>query len=193
MNAIKKILPNLLTILRILTIPIIVASLYFGNTKEIFYVIATIAFIIASITDFIDGYLARMWNVQSNVGKFLDPIADKLIISTTLIMLIYLGKINNINILSSLTIICREVLVSGTREFMGDMKVKIPVTFLAKVKTTLQMIAIILFTLSGCNVFMPSSLQDLAEVTLWVASAFTIYSGYQYFKIAIKHINKTTN
>lgn len=189
MYVIKRILPNLLTILRILIIPVIVISLYYHNDDYINYVIALIAFSTASITDFIDGYLARIWNTQSEVGKFLDPIADKLIISTSIIMLIYTGKIHGVNIFPSLAIISREILISGIREFMGNMNINIPVTFIAKIKTTLQMLAITLIILSNCNVFMSTQLDIMGEIMLWSAAILTVCSSYKYFKVLLKNLN----
>ena len=186
MNIVKKTLPNLLTMMRIVMIPIIVITLY-HNQEDLYYFIASIAFCSAGFTDFIDGYLARKWQVQSNLGKFLDPIADKLIIITTLIMLIHTNMIHHSSIFPSLAIICREILISGIREFMGNMNIEIPVTYMAKIKTTVQIIAINLLILSGCNILLPLHLQIFGEIALWIAAILTVYSGYNYLKVPIQH------
>ncbi|MBQ4874736.1 MAG: CDP-diacylglycerol--glycerol-3-phosphate 3-phosphatidyltransferase [Rickettsiaceae bacterium H1] len=189
----KKIIPNLLTTLRILIIPIIVLSLYLANKEHYYYMITTIAFVMASITDFADGKLARTWQVQSNLGEFLDPIADKLIIITTIVMLIHVKKIDNLNIFPSLIIIFREILISNTREFMKNIKLELAVIKSAKIKTTLQMCAITLLTVSGCNIFAPQLIQKLGELTLWISAIFTLYSGYSYFETSIKHFSNPNN
>lgn len=186
----KQFLPNLLTFFRILISPLIALFLYLANINSVYYTFAVISFTMASITDFIDGYLARMWKVQSNLGKFLDPIADKLIITTTIIMLIYVRKIDHLSIFPSLAIIFREILVAGAREFMGNMKVMIPVSYFAKVKTTVQMIALLLLIASGCNIKL-TNLHYVGEAALWLAAILTIYSGITYLKIPLQHFSKT--
>lgn len=170
-------------------IPLIVWNLYVSHGKEVHYLVAAIAFGIASATDFIDGYLARMWGVQSPLGRFLDPIADKLIISTTIIMLIYVGKISHLDIFPSLVIISREILISGAREFMGNMRIEISVTALSKAKTALQMIAVTFILSSGCgDVFLAMYVDTIGQLLLWIASIFTLYSSYGYLKVPIKYV-----
>ncbi len=185
---ITKLLPNFLTVFRIVVIPVIVISLYFSDGSGFFYIIALIAFCFASLTDFMDGYLARLWKTQSDFGKFFDQIADKLIVSTTIIMLIHIDKISGIHIFPALIIICREILISGIREFMGNMKIEIPVTKLGKIKTTLQMLAIVLLVSSGSLIYMPSELTLLGEIMLWIAAILTIYSGYKYLLVPVRYV-----
>ncbi len=171
-------------------IPLVVISLYL-NQGDLYYLIASISFSSAGFTDFIDGYLARRWQVQSNLGKFLDPIADKLIITTTLVMLIHTHKIHHSSIFPSLAIICREILISGVREFMSDVNIKMPVTNIAKVKTGSQIVAINLLILSGCEFLSILYLQVFGEIALWFAATLTVYSGYQYLKVPIQHFKNS--
>lgn len=179
----RNIIPNILTFSRIIIIPIIVASFFFEN--NIFArKLAAVLFIIASITDFFDGYLARIWQSQSNLGRFLDPIADKLLVGAIILMLVHAGRAD---IVPSLLIICREILVSGLREFLAELRVSIPVTGLAKIKTTIQMLAIFLLLLGNEATHLPF-IDLIARITLWIAAILTIITGYAYLKAGIKYI-----
>ncbi len=198
----KQSLPNVLTLLRILMLPIIVINLYFAHNSAYYYLVSSIALITASITDFADGYFARIWKAQSNLGTFLDPIADKLIIVTSIIMLIYVGKITNYTIIPCVIIILREIVISGAREVMGNFQIAMPVSYTGKIKTTLQMIGVIAVMLSGSNILgilnmsglkiftllNTSLLQHIGEITIWAAAIFSIYSGYQYLAIPIRYL-----
>lgn len=178
-------IPNLLTLSRILFIPIIIASFYFEDSI-LAHRIAAGLFIIAGITDFLDGYFARMFSIESSIGKLLDPIADKLLVGSVILMLVHF---NRIDILPALAIICREILVSGLREFLAELQVSLPVSRLAKLKTTLQIIAIFLLLLATKgSTFAITDL--LARVAIWLAAGLTIFTGYAYFKSAIIHISK---
>jgi cardiolipin synthase len=143
---------------------------------------------IASITDFFDGYLARAWDQTSNIGRMLDPIADKLLVSAILLLVAADGTIAGWSIWAAIIILCREILVSGLREYLAALKVSVPVTWIAKWKTTLQMVALG-FLLAG-----PAGDKVLPYTTetgiglLWVAAIITIYTGYDYFRAGLRHV-----
>ena len=177
-------IPNILTFTRIASIPLIVMSFYILGSTKASHIFASGLFLYAAITDFLDGYLARAWSMQSNLGKLLDPIADKLLVGSVILMLVHFDRAD---ILPSLAIICREILVSGLREFLAEIRVSVPVSKLAKVKTFVQMVAIFMLLLgskgSGIVYF------DLwGRITLWIAAALTIFTGYIYFHAGIKYI-----
>ncbi|MBV0899360.1 MAG: CDP-diacylglycerol--glycerol-3-phosphate 3-phosphatidyltransferase [Wolbachia endosymbiont of Fragariocoptes setiger] len=178
----KRNLPNILTISRVLAIPAIILSFYIKDRHA--NLITILIFIFACITDFFDGYLARTWKVQSRFGRLFDPIADKLVIVSTIIMLIYNNKINDLTIIPSIVIICREILISGLREFLITANISLPVSKEGKIKTFLQMIAVIALILDDYQ-----SAQYLGVVCLWVAATITIFSGYNYIVIGIKQIS----
>ncbi|MBA8666695.1 CDP-diacylglycerol--glycerol-3-phosphate 3-phosphatidyltransferase [Candidatus Jidaibacter acanthamoebae] len=177
-----KELPNFLTVLRILLIPVLVLSFYLEG-KLSHYIAASI-FIFASITDFFDGYLARVLKAQSNFGKMLDPIADKLLVASTLMMLVHFG---HAPVIPTIAILCREILVSGLREYLAEFKVSIPVSKLGKVKTAVQMAAIIILLL-GNKVLPIPYLDRIGEIALWVAAVLTLITGYAYWKERFKYI-----
>lgn len=147
-------------------------------------------FIAASITDYLDGYLARIWEQTSNIGKMLDPIADKLLVSTCLLLLAADTDrtIAGWTLWAAIIILCREILVSGLREYLAALKVSVPVTQLAKWKTTIQMVAIG-FLLAGPagDKVLPYTTQ-LGIVLLWISAIVTLYTGYDYFRAGLKHI-----
>lgn len=171
-----KDIPNLLTIFRMLSIPVLVAILYFDGKESTFA--ATALFLTASLTDFFDGYLARMLSAQSVFGRLFDPIADKLIITATIIMLVYKGKITDINVVASVIIITREIFVSGLREFASNMNISIDVSKFGKTKTVLQIIALTAIILSNEK----GILYLLGTSILWIAALVSIISFYQYSK-----------
>jgi CDP-diacylglycerol--glycerol-3-phosphate 3-phosphatidyltransferase len=175
-------LPNFLTLLRVLLIPVLVVSFYLeGNLA---HYIATSIFIFASITDYFDGYLARVLEAQSSFGRMLDPIADKLLVASTLMMLIHFGQAP---IIPSIAILCREILVSGLREYLAELKVSIPVSNLGKVKTGFQMSSIIILLL-GNEVIPIPYIGYFGEFLLWIAATLTLITGYAYCKEGFKHI-----
>ncbi|MBT4880017.1 MAG: CDP-diacylglycerol--glycerol-3-phosphate 3-phosphatidyltransferase [Alphaproteobacteria bacterium] len=183
-------LPNILTLSRILVIPFFVALFYierpFAN-----WTLATI-FILACITDFLDGYFARSRKQISNFGRFLDPIADKLLIATALLMLVGTGQLGGISLLPTVIILCREILVSGLREFLAELKVSVPVSQLAKWKTAIQMCAIIsLLVGEAGDPFFPFTFIGL--LTLWSAALLTLFTGYDYFQASLEHFEKKTS
>lgn len=138
----------------------------------------------ACITDFFDGYLARVWKVQSNFGKLFDPIADKLVVVSTIIMLVYKQKIDDVTIIPSVIIVCREILVSGLREFLIATNVSLPVSKAGKIKTFLQMVAIVALIMSGYE-----ATKYIGMTCLWAAAVMTMWSGYNYVLVGIKQID----
>jgi cardiolipin synthase len=189
-------IPNLLTYARILAVPLIVVCFFLeGRLQSSDFARWTglAIFIAASITDYLDGYLARIWNQTSNIGKMLDPIADKLLIASVLLLMAADGTIAGWSLWAAITILCREILVSGLREYLAALKVSVPVTRIAKWKTTAQMFALA-FLLAGPagDKVLPYVEFGLAThigiVLLWIAAILTIYTGYDYFRAGAKHM-----
>ena len=184
----KKI-PNILTIGRILIVPFFVLAFYLPG----FYgdLTALILFIVASFTDFLDGMLARFLGEESKLGELLDPIADKIIVATALILLVMDGTIRNYEVIAAIIILTREILISGLREFLAKGKIKLPVSNLAKLKTVLQMVSIALL-LSGetgnkiIN-FQDYNAQTIGIILLWLSAALTLFTGYEYMRKGIDH------
>lgn len=179
----KKNLPNTLTYSRIVIIPLFVAVFYWDS--PISHWIAAGLFVYASVTDFLDGYYARAWNVTSNIGRFLDPIADKLLVATALMMLVYTKRAD---VLPAIAIVCREILVSGLREFLAELRISVPVSRLAKFKTTAQLIAISLLLVAPALPEWTHG-QAIGEALLWVAAALTLVTGYIYLKVGAYHLS----
>ena len=180
-----KALPNILTMSRILVIPPLVAAFFLPFPEGNW--IAFVLYVLAAITDFFDGYLARTMQTTSKLGAFLDPIADKLIVASTILMLVAFERIEGIHIVAALIILCRELLVSGLREFLASLTVKVPVTELAKWKTTLQLVALGGLILGeAAPAWLPAELVGLW--CLWIAAALTAYTGYGYVRAGMKHI-----
>ena len=186
-------IPNLLTYGRILCVPLIVLCFFIEgklDSSDFARWVALWIFVIASITDFLDGYLARIWNQTSNIGRMLDPIADKLLISVCLLLLAADTEqtIAGWSLWAAIIILCREILVSGLREYLAALKVSVPVTRIAKWKTTAQLVAIA-FLLAGPagDKVLPYT-TELGIVLLWIAALLTIYSGYDYFRAGLKHV-----
>jgi cardiolipin synthase len=176
-------IPNLLTISRILVIPVIVGLFYLEGDGARWLALAL--FILAGITDYFDGYFARRWAQISPFGRFLDPIADKLLVAAVILILVAADHIAGWVVLPALIILCREVLVSGLREFLAQANVGVPVSRLAKWKTMLQMVALG-FLLIG-DVADPW-VTWVGETGLWIAAALTIVTGYDYLHAGLKHI-----
>jgi CDP-diacylglycerol--glycerol-3-phosphate 3-phosphatidyltransferase/cardiolipin synthase len=144
-------------------------------------------FLVACITDWLDGYLARAWHQQSTIGRMLDPIADKLLVGSTLLVLTHVGTIDSIHIWAAVIILSREILVSGLREFLAELNVKISVTQLAKWKTSLQMVALGVLLAGPAGDRIVPGVTQLGFVLLWTAALLTLYTGYDYLKAAVKH------
>ena len=186
-------IPNLLTYGRILAVPLIVLCFFVEGKLAISNTARWVAlwiFIIASITDFLDGYMARIWNQTSNIGRMLDPIADKLLIASILLLVAADQTIAGWSLWAAIIILCREILVSGLREYLAQLKVSIsvPVSRIAKWKTTAQMVAIA-FLLAGPagDEILPHTTQ-IGIFLLWVSALLTVYSGYDYFRVGLKHM-----
>ena len=182
-------IPNYLTIGRIIIVPIFVVTFYLPG----FYgdVIPFALFVIASFTDFLDGLLARMFKEESKLGELLDPIADKILVSSALILLVMNGTIKNYEVIAAIIILTREILISGLREFLAKISVAIPVTSLTKLKTVLQMlaIAILLTGESGNKIinFEDYNAQTIGIILLWLSAFLTLYTGYDYLVKGIDH------
>jgi len=186
-------IPNMLTYARILAVPVVVLCFYLEGklqSSDFARWSALAIFVLASITDFFDGYLARIWKQTSNIGRMLDPIADKLLVATCLLLLAADTDktIAGWSLWAAIIILCREILVSGLREYLAELKVSLPVTWVAKWKTTVQMIAIgfLLAGSAGDKVFPYTT--DLGLVLLWMAALITLYTGYDYFRAGVRHI-----
>ncbi len=183
-------IPNILTIGRIIIVPFFVVSFFLPG----FYgeIIPFLLFILASFTDFLDGLLARLYKEESKLGELLDPIADKIIVSAALILLVMNGTIQNYEVIAAIIILTREILISGLREFLADVQVKIPVSSLAKGKTFIQMfsIAILLTGETGNKIinFEDYNAQTVGIILLWLSAFLTLYTGYDYVRKGIEHI-----
>ncbi len=180
-------LPNLLTYGRIVAVPLVVACLYWPTIGVMRWTAFGI-FSAAAITDFLDGYLARAWSQQSSLGRMLDPIADKLLVAAVLFMLVNDHTVGGVHVVAAIVILCREILVSGLREFLAELKVSLPVSRVAKWKTAAQLLAL------GFLICGPAGDRILAACTaigltlLWIAALLTIYTGWDYMISGIRHI-----
>ncbi|MBG1230959.1 CDP-diacylglycerol--glycerol-3-phosphate 3-phosphatidyltransferase [Aestuariivirga litoralis] len=179
-------LPNMLTYARILAVPIIAGLLMYGGEAARW--VALVVYIIAAITDFFDGYLARIWQQQSALGRMLDPIADKVLVSVVLIVLAADGVLSGGHLWAAFIITAREVLVSGLREFLGELRVSVPVTKIAKWKTTVQLIAIGMLIAGPAGDVLIPGFTKAGIVMLWIAAALTLYTGYDYFRAGLRHV-----
>ena len=180
-------LPNILTYGRVIAVPVVVVLLFWPDLTWMRWT-ALCIFILAGVTDFFDGYLARAWSQQSSLGRMLDPIADKLLVAAVLLMLVADHTITSFSIWAAIVILCREILVSGLREYLAELKVSVPVSKVAKWKTTLQLVALG-FLIAGrtADVIVPGVTQA-GLILLWVAALLTLYTGWDYMKAGIKHV-----
>jgi CDP-diacylglycerol--glycerol-3-phosphate 3-phosphatidyltransferase len=180
-------LPNLLTFGRVLIVPLVVACLFWPDEFALRWT-ALGLFTLAAVTDFFDGYLARAWGQQSALGRMLDPIADKLLVSAVLMILVADGAIKSWSIWAAIVILCREILVSGLREFLAELKVSVPVSRVAKWKTTMQLIALgFLIAGPAGEVVLPGTVR-IGLVLLWLSALLTLYTGWDYMKAGIKYV-----
>ena len=177
--------PNYLTIGRIIIVPFFVLAYYLPG----FYgdIIPFTLFVIASFTDFLDGLLARLYKEESKLGELLDPIADKIIVATALILLVMDGTIKNYEVIAAIIILTREILISGLREFLAKLNTDMPVSKLAKYKTTFQMVSLSILIIS-LGFELNDFLWNLGLVTLWLAAIITLLSGYNYVAKGLRHI-----
>jgi cardiolipin synthase len=186
-------LPNLLTLSRILAVPILVFLLWKPAPWD--YAVTFVLYCIVGITDYFDGYLARAQGLTSRLGQFLDPIADKIMVAAVLVMLMASREadgdppvIQDWTVIPALIILLREIMVSGLREFLADLKVLVPVSALAKWKTTLQLVALGALILAGAFPTQPW-IHLVGIVSLWLAAGLTLITGYDYLRIGLKHMD----
>jgi cardiolipin synthase len=183
--------PNILTYARIVAVPAVVACLYWSDIRNgglWLRWVALAIFISAAVTDFLDGYFARIWGQHSAFGRMLDPIADKLLVASCLLMLAADGSFKGWSVWAAIIILCREILVSGLREYLAVLRVSVPVTRLAKWKTTAQLVAIgfLLAGKAGDQIVPATSLIGLT--LLWVSAIVTLYTGWDYFRAGVRHL-----
>ena len=179
-------LPNVLTYGRIAAVPALVACLFFLES-DVARWSAFALFAAACFTDWLDGYLARAWAQQSSLGRMLDPIADKLLVATTLLMLTYDQTINGWHVWGAVIILCREILVSGLREFLAELNVKVHVTQLARWKTTVQMVALAVLLAGPAADKQWPGITTVGLALLWLAALLTLWTGYDYLRAGIRH------
>ena len=185
-------LPNLLTLSRIFAVPILVFLLWRPTPLD--YAITFVLYSIVGITDYFDGYVARAQGQISRLGQFLDPIADKIMVAAVLMMLISSRKANpvpeveGLHIVAALIILLREIIVSGLREYLATLQVSVPVSRLAKWKTTFQIVALGALILSGAVPQMPW-VHDVGLVSLWAAALLTLVTGWDYLRIGMRHFD----
>jgi cardiolipin synthase len=192
-------LPNLLTYGRIAAVPVVVALLFSQSIMQGGLWLRWLAlgiFIAAGITDALDGYFARSWGQQSRFGRMLDPIADKLLVGSCLLMLAAEETIHGWSMLAAVIILCREILVSGLREYLAELRVSVPVTRLAKWKTIWQLIAVGFLiageagdkiAMSALNTEMPV-VTNIGLVLLWLSALVTLYTGWDYLRAGVRHL-----
>jgi cardiolipin synthase len=178
-------LPNLLTLGRIAAIPAMLATFYWDNPTTRW--IACVVFVAAAVTDFFDGYLARRFNQVSAIGRFLDPIADKLLVAALLLFLAAFERIGPLSLIPAVVILCREILVSGLREYLAEIRIGMPVTPLAKWKTTFQLIALPVLIV-GDGGLPGHAITLIGEILLWIAGALTLITGYAYMRAGVTHM-----
>jgi len=182
-------IPNILTIGRIILVPVFIGTFYLPGAMGDW--IPFFIFVLASFTDFLDGLLARLYKEESKLGELLDPVADKIIITSALILLVMDNTIEGFEVIAAIIIMIREILISGLREFLAKVQVTMPVTTLAKYKTFIQMFAIatLLTGESGNTIinFGDYNAQSIGIILLWLSAFLTIYTGYDYVKKKIHH------
>ncbi len=180
-----KHVPNMLTMSRIIVIPAMIGAFYLDSPLSNWVVFGFFTF--AAITDYFDGYLARSLNEVSGLGRFLDPVADKLLVAATILMLVYVDSIADWTILPAVVIMCREIMVSALREYLAELRIGMPVSKLAKWKTMVQMLALG-FIIVGNAAFWNIPAREIGIGGLWIAAALTIYTGYDYLRLGLTHM-----
>jgi len=184
-------LPNLLTYARIVAVPVVVGLMYwqsiFAGPLWLRWVALAI-FILAGVTDILDGYLARSWGQQSSLGRMLDPIADKLLVASCLLMLAADDTIRGWTLLAAVVILCREILVSGLREYLAELRVGVPVTRLAKWKTLGQMVAVGFLIAGPAGDRVIPAVTQTGSVLLWLSALLTLYTGWDYMRAGLRYM-----
>ena len=178
-------IPNIITFIRIFLIPVILYLLFSENPNIV--LIAGLLFIVSSVSDYFDGYLARTLNQSSKLGTLLDPIADKRLIASVIVVLVDTGVISNIHVVPAIIILLREIAISGLREFLAKLNTDMPVSKLAKYKTTFQMVSLSILIISF-GFELNDLLWNIGLITLWIAAIITLLSGYNYMVKGLKHI-----
>ncbi len=180
-------LPNILTLSRIAAIPVVIALLFYPGEAARWGAMALFA--AAAITDYFDGYIARITGQYSRIGSFLDPIADKLLVGAVVVMLVATERITDMHIIPALIIVMREITVSGLREFLADLKVKVPVSMLAKWKTVIQMFSLGFLIVGDAS---PEAIPavDIGLSGLWIAAFLTLATGYDYLCAGLHHMKE---
>jgi cardiolipin synthase len=184
-------LPNILTYGRIAAVPVVVGLLYWqsivGGGLWLRWT-ALAVFAAAGLTDFLDGYFARVWGQMSSLGRMLDPIADKLLVASCLLMLAAEETIRGWTLLAAVIILCREILVSGLREYLAELRVSVPVTRLAKWKTAGQMVAIGFLIAGEAGDKLIPGITHLGIGLLWASALLTLYTGYDYMRAGLRYV-----
>src|ERR1700677_1656306 len=186
-------LPNILTYGRIAAVPVVVGCMFWQNILHgglWLRWVALAVFIGAGVTDFLDGYLARAWAQQSSLGRMLDPIADKLLVASCLLMLGAENTIHGWALFAAVVILCREILVSGLREYLAELRVSVPVTRLAKWKTTLQLIAVGFLICGEAGDAVLPVVTRVGITLLWLSALLTLYTGWDYLQAGLHHLTK---
>jgi CDP-diacylglycerol---glycerol-3-phosphate 3-phosphatidyltransferase len=184
-------LPNMLTYARIAAVPVVVGLLFWQGLMDgplWLRWVALFFFIAAGVTDFFDGYFARIWGQHSSLGKMLDPIADKLLVSASLLMLAAGETIHGWALLAAVIILCREILVSGLREYLAELRVSVPVSRLAKWKTTGQMVAIGFLIAGEAGDKVVPVVTEIGILLLWLSALLTLYTGYDYMQAGLRYV-----
>ena len=179
-------LPNLLTLSRIVAMPVLVALLWHPGPAD--YLAAFALYVLVAVTDYFDGYLARAQGAVSKLGIFLDPIADKIMVATVILMLIYTRDIDGWPVIAALVILLREIAVSGLREFLAGVQVSVPVSQLAKWKTTFQLVALGAIILGHGMPGQPV-VAWVGLFCLWAAAGLTLVTGWDYLRIGLRHMD----
>lgn len=180
-------LPNLLTFTRIALVPAFVAAFWIDMPAGRW--VAFVVFVVAAITDYADGWIARKRQAESRLGQMLDPIADKLLISAALMMLVYMDDIRGFVIIPALIILAREILVSGMREFLATIAVTVPVSSISKLKTAVQVVALAVLIVAPAVEHVWGGLHQIGIVALWGAAVLTIYTGFSYVHANVAHVS----
>jgi cardiolipin synthase (CMP-forming) len=186
-------LPNILTYGRIAAIPIVVGCMFAQSILDgglWLRWLALAVFIVAGISDFLDGYFARIWEQQSSLGRMLDPIADKLLVSSCLLMLAAEDTIHGWSLFAAIVILCREILVSGLREYLAELRVSVPVTRLAKWKTTLQLVAVGFLIAGDAGDAVVPVVTKIGIMLLWLSALLTLYTGWDYLQAGLHHLSR---
>ena len=184
-------LPNILTYARIAAVPVVVALLFWQSIFDgplWLRWVALAVFIGAGVTDFLDGYFARIWGQQSSLGRMLDPIADKLLVAGSLLMLAAGSTIRGWTLLAAVIILCREILVSGLREYLAELQVSVPVTRLAKWKTGAQMVAIGFLIAGEAGDRIVPVVSHVGILLMWLSAMLTLYTGYDYMRAGLRYM-----